>query len=55
MSYKYRVKLALDIDYEPSELEALESVKRFVEDEGINYSIDNLQIISVEELEEEKE
>ena len=54
MNKTFRVSCTIDVHYEDTSLGATDTLLRFVEREGDYWCIDNVQVMTVEELPEEE-
>ncbi len=55
MNKTFRVSCTIDVHYEDTSLGAVDTLMRFVEQEGDNWCVDNVQVINVEEITEKEE
>jgi hypothetical protein len=54
MNKTFRVSCTIDIHYEDTSLGAVDSLMKFVEQEGYNWCVDNAQVIDAYELTNEE-
>lgn len=54
MNKTYRIQCMIDVSQEYSELTAVQNLTSLIMEDGDNWHIENVQVISVEELPEEE-
>jgi hypothetical protein len=55
MNKTFRVSCTIDIHYEDTSLGAVDTLMKFVEQEGDNWCVDNVQVINVEKITEKEQ
>lgn len=54
MNKTFRVHCTIDVHYEDTSLGAVDTLMRLIEQDGHNWCIDNVQVMTVEEVTEEE-
>jgi hypothetical protein len=55
MNKSYRIQCTIDVGDEYSEITAVQNLTSFIEEDGDNWCIDNVQVINVEEITEKEQ